>query len=150
MKLFLDKEVGALEPTRRHGQDAGYDFKLTKETTFKAKEWTILPTGIRSLFDEDTALIAFNKSGKATKNGLMVGACVVDSAYQGIIHIHLYNTTDTDWTFPAGEKIVQFVPVKIDSSPAEIITSDEMTVEEFYKDHNSERGSGGFGSTDKK
>ncbi len=103
----------------------------------------LIPSGIHIKIPENTALIANNKSGVATKKGLVFGASVIDSDYQGEVHLHLINTTDRDIEIMFGEKILQailtpiYVPI-----PEEVESLDKL-----YENHNSERGSGGFGST---
>jgi dUTPase len=94
----------------------------------------------------NVALEAHNKSGIATKLGLVFGASTVDASYQGIIHISLINTTTKPVDIPLGMKVVQFIPRIIDIS--EIAVYDNMTLEEFYKDfEHTNRGEGAFGST---
>jgi len=105
-----------------------------------------IPSGIRSYLSPNVALEAQNKSGIATKHGLVYGASVVDANYQGIIHISLINTTDKVVELPLGMKAVQFLPRLIDISPVEVYNN--MSLEEFYKDFEfSNRGEGAFGST---
>lgn len=103
----------------------------------------LIPSGIKSKFDNNIALIAFNKSGIATKRKLIVGACVVDSGYQGEIHIHLINTSNSFVQLKSGEKAVQFIPVYINNEPVKTFGGEEK---DFYS-KTSNRGSGGFGST---
>jgi dUTP pyrophosphatase len=88
---------------------------------------------------EGYALIAFNKSGIATKQGLIVGACVVDEDYEGEIHIHMMNVEDKVIDIIPGQKLVQFVLVPVNYQNVEIVN-------ELPK-RQSERGEGGFGST---
>lgn len=105
-----------------------------------------IPSGIRSFINHDVALEAHNKSGIATKLGLIFGASTVDASYQGIIHISLINTTNKTVELPLGMKVVQFIPRLIDTSEVEICK--DTTFEEFYKDFKfSNRGEGAFGST---
>lgn len=105
-----------------------------------------IPSGIRSFISPNVALEAQNKSGIATKYGLVYGASVVDANYQGIIHISLINTTDKVIELPYGMKAVQFLPRLIDISPIEVYNN--MSLDEFYKDFEfSNRGEGAFGST---
>lgn len=105
-----------------------------------------IPSGIRSYISPNVALEAQNKSGIATKHGLVYGASVVDANYQGIIHISLINTTNQAVYLPLGMKAVQFIPRVIDISPIEVYNN--MSFEEFYKDFEfSNRGEGAFGST---
>ena len=105
-----------------------------------------IPSGIRSFISPNVALEAQNKSGIATKHGLVYGASVVDANYQGIIHLSLINTTDKVIELPLGMKAVQFLPRLIDISPIEVYNN--MSLDEFYKDFEfSNRGEGAFGST---
>lgn len=105
-----------------------------------------IPSGIRSYISPNVALEAQNKSGIATKYGLVYGASVVDANYQGVIHISLINTTNEVVLLPLGMKAVQFLPRLIDISPIEVYNN--VSLEEFYKDFEfSNRGEGAFGST---
>ena len=105
-----------------------------------------IPSGIRSRICVNVALEAHNKSGIATKYGLIFGASTVDASYQGIIHISLINTTDNVIELPLGMKVVQFIPRIIDISDIEVF--DNISFDEFYKDFEfTNRGEGAFGST---
>lgn len=105
-----------------------------------------IPSGVRSRIDANVALEAQNKSGVATKHGLVYGAATVDANYQGIIHISLINTTNRAVKLPLGSKAVQFIPRIID--PTAIEVCEDMTFEDFYNDFEfSNRGEGAFGST---
>jgi dUTP pyrophosphatase len=88
-------------------------------------------------------LVAFNKSGVATKRNLTVGACVVDEDYQGEIHIHLTNVGTETQEIKAGEKIVQFLLMPIVYEGLEEVLSED----ELWEGKVTERGEGGFGST---
>jgi len=105
-----------------------------------------IPSGLRARISPNVALEAHNKSGVATKYGLVFGASTVDANYQGIIHVSLINTTAEAVTLPLGMKAVQFIPRLIDMSSIEVDTSGN--VEDFYKNFEfSNRGDGAFGST---
>ncbi len=81
-----------------------------------------------------------NKSGIASKRGLIVGACVVDRGYTGEIFVNLHNPSDRTQTLHAGDKIAQAVFVKIETS-VKLVESDSI-----YDDETS-RGDGALGST---
>ena len=100
-----------------------------------------IESGIRVEVPKGFALIAFNKSGVALKKGLQVGACVVDEDYQGEIHLHLTNISSETAKISGGEKLVQFLLVKIGYHDAQ-----EVKKGKLYKTK-TERGEGGFGST---
>jgi dUTPase len=105
-----------------------------------------IPSGIRSFIPANVALEAHNKSGIATKYGLVFGASTCDANYQGIIHISLINTTGKVVELPLGMKAIQFIPRLIDTSEIEVY--DNVSFEEFYKDFEfTNRGEGAFGST---
>ena len=75
------------------------------------------------------------------KKGLMVGACVVDSDYQGEIHLHLINASNKPVTIEPGDKLTQFLLVPVNHCAVELVDVDELF------DKETTRGSGGFGST---
>ena len=104
----------------------------------------LIPAGVQSKFRANVALVANNKSGIATKKKLTVGAQVIDSSYQGEIHIHLFNNADHPVEVSCGQKIVQLVPYYIDSSDVEVTMQDSSS---FYDGIVTDRGNGGFGST---
>ncbi len=105
----------------------------------------LINSGYYTKFPNNIALIAFNKSGVATKQKLIAGACVDDASYEGLLHLHVINTSDEYQSVYCGNKVVQFVPVLIDTSGYSVL--EDIAPEEFFKNHKSERGAGGFGST---
>lgn len=136
-------------PSRANSLDAGIDFYIPDdmseaELLVAPHDRILINSGIKVNVPPGWAMIAFNKSGIATKTGLQVGACVVDSGYQGIIHISLLNTTDQYVQLQPGAKIVQFVMLRIGSHQPE-----EVSHEDLFQSK-SDRADGGFGSTDHK
>jgi dUTP pyrophosphatase len=124
---------------------AGIDFFVPNDyvgVTLNPGESVLIPSGIRARLPLHTALIAMNKSGVATKKRLQVGACVVDCDYQGEIHIHVFNTGLNPVEINAGDKLVQFLLTPI--IKAKLI---ECETEDQVFPAQTERGSGGFGST---
>lgn len=96
--MLFTKIRNVKSPSRANMTDAGIDFfvpafdadlaivvneKSMKVDTITDKEILIapgdnimIPLGIKVIVDSGTALVAFNKSGVASKKGLLVGACV--------------------------------------------------------------------------
>ena len=101
---------------------------------------SLFPTGLKIEVPEGYMLEIKNKSGIASKRGLLVGACVVDRGYTGEIFVNLHNPSDRTQTIHAGQKIAQAVFVKI-REDIEIIES-----ENIY-DKETSRGDGALGST---
>ena len=88
-------------------------------------------------------LCAHNKSGVSIKKGLDLLPVLIDQDYQGELHIGLVNTGTEDILIEENEKITQFVlrPVILD-------TIEEVDFSTLYSE-TTERGTGGFGSTNK-
>jgi len=105
-----------------------------------------IPSGIYcQMQEEGRALIAANKSGVASKHGLIFGAQVVDFEYQGEIHINVINTSSKVVRIYEDQKLIQFVETPVFTSEIEEVE----TLQDLYKGATS-RADGGFGSTDKK
>ena len=144
MKISKIRDVKT--PTRGTQGSAGIDFYVPNDypnslRRIEPGDRYFIPSGIKANVPEGYALIAMNKSGVALKKGLMVGACVVDSDYQGEIHLHLVNVSNSFARIEAGEKLVQFLLVPVDHCNVEVVDESELFEEE------TTRGSGGFGST---
>jgi len=106
-------------------------------------ERLLIPSGIKLKGHDSTALIMFNKSGVSVKKGLDILACVIDSDYMGEIHISILNTSNHIVEIKEGEKIIQGTETPIIFSEFK-----EVPEAELFK-NKTERGSGGFGSTNK-
>jgi dUTP pyrophosphatase len=129
-------------PNRGTTVSAGIDFYVPEDfetTTLAPGESVLIPSGIKVQVPRGYALIAFNKSGVSVKQGLSVGACVVDEDYEGEIHLHMINTSNKEQVIATGQKLVQFVLIPVSYFDVEEV--DEI------QSRNTERGSGGFGST---
>lgn len=131
-------------PTRANPTDAGIDFFVPddyKERFVQPNGDILIPAGIHVRVPDEMALVFFNKSGVATKKKLAVGACVVDSSYQGEIHLHLHNVGNSSVKVLPGEKIVQGLLI-----PISLLNTEVVDLADLYTEK-SARGTGGFGST---
>ena len=141
-KMKVQKVRNVKTPNRGTSVSAGIDFYVPEDfetVTLNPGQSVLIPSGIKAQVPRGYALIAFNKSGVAVKQGLSVGACVVDEDYEGEIHLHMINTSDKEQVVATGQKLVQFVLVPVSYFDVEEV--DELP------QRNTERGSGGFGST---
>lgn len=124
-----------------------YDIRFNRcEALVGPQQRILIPSGIKVNMSHipGYALIACNKSGVSSKLGLDVLACVIDSDYQGEIHISLVNTGSNLTVISEGMKIVQLLLV-----PTIIPEMVYTEVEGLYLEE-SERKDGGFGSTNNK
>ena len=79
MKIQKIRDVKT--PGRGTSQSAGIDFYVPEDFTtsvLQPGESVLIPSGIKVQVPTGYMLTAFNKSGVATKQGLSIGACVVD------------------------------------------------------------------------
>jgi dUTP pyrophosphatase len=144
MKFIKIRDVKS--PSRGTDKSAGIDFYVPNDQetiVLKSNDSVLFPTGIKMNIPQDHVLIAFNKSGVATKRNLTVGASVVDEDYQGEIHIHLTNVGEETQVIKAGEKIIQFLLMPIVYEGLHEVMSED----ELWEGEVTERGEGGFGST---
>lgn len=141
MKISKVREVKT--PTRGTSGSAGIDFYVPEEYSdyIQPHKSCLIPSGIKANVPKGHALVAFNKSGVAVKKNLHVGACVVDSDYQGEIHINLANVGENLIKISPGEKIIQFLLVPVVHDDVEIVDLENLYPIE------TDRGEGGFGST---
>ena len=149
----------ATKPTRGSERAAGYDlhaciderqyerefdrefYGIPAKFCIMPHETGVIDTGIAVEIPDGYFGAIFARSGLATKQGLRPANCVgvVDSDYRGEIRVALHNDTDEAQFFSNGDRIAQLVLLPY--LAAEFDESDELT--------DTERGSGGFGSTGK-
>lgn len=120
---------------------------VVKSIDLEFGEKILIPSGIHVKLPKNIYLKVENKSGVASKRGLIFGADVIDQDYQGEMHINLINVCNNIAIINAGDKIVQMLPM---FQPIMSKTKEYSSLEELYKNTTSERGADGFGSTDKK
>ena len=140
--MKIQKLRNVKTPNRGTEASAGIDFYVPEDfetTILKSGESVLIPSGIKAQVPRGYALIAFNKSGVSVKQGLSVGACVVDEDYEGEIHLHMINTSSTIQTISTGQKLVQFILLPVSYAEVQEVTE--------LKPRNTQRGAGGFGST---
>ena len=124
------------------------DYKTIRFIELLPGHRILIPSGIKGLLEPPASmLMAANKSGIATKKGLIFTAEIVDSPYVGEIHIGVYNTSQETQIIEAGQKLVQFIHV-----PIFITEPEEIQSEEFYTESQiwGSRGANGFGSSQNK
>lgn len=125
-------------------EDLGIDFyhydKKMLTATLKPHIVYQLPTGIIMAMDEGYGMILKERSSLGSK-GIALRAGVIDSGYRGEVIICLENTTNNDINIDLTKAIAQGVLIL---NPKKVI--EEYKIEEINA-IDSERGVGGFGST---
>lgn len=136
-------------PTRAHETDAGYDLYALEDYFIEVGATQVVKTGVG--FEVPSGYFAkiFDRSSVASR-GVVTSAGVCDSGYTGEYKIVMHNfsnqtgynsrTMTSGFRINAGDKIAQVVILKCETPPLEEV--DSFTP--------SDRGEGGFGSSDAK
>ena len=125
-------------PIRANLTDAGADLYSTESLIIPPLSRTLVKTGlIIEVPDNYYGRIA-PRSGLAFKNGIDVMAGVIDSGYRNEVGVILYNTDQfKGFEVKIGDRIAQLI----------IEAHYNFEFEETSQLSDTERGSGGFGST---
>jgi dUTP pyrophosphatase len=127
----------AVLPTRGSVLAAGLDLCSIEDLIIEPKQRYLARTGLAVAIPEGYYGCIAPRSGLALRTGLDVLSGVIDADYRGEIRCLLYNTGDETINLPAPSKICQLIIEKIITPEA--VWSDEI--------NETDRGSGGFGST---
>ena len=132
---ILDHEY---EPVRGHEEDAGLDLRTPVDVTIPAHGSAKVDLGIHFDIPEGWFGKLESKSGLNVMREIFCGGGVIDCGFSGSIQARLYNFSDTDYEFKAGDKFVQIVFLPI-------TTPILVKVDKFESDR--ARGNSGYGST---
>jgi dUTP pyrophosphatase len=146
-------------PVRANPSDAGLDICYSPDLSKKkgishdlliVEPWesVIIPTGLKFGVPHGYMLEVKNRSSMAAKRNLIVGACVIDSGYDGEVFVNLHNIGRDVRYIKPGERVAQVVMVPVVHFRA--IATSEDNLYGWYPITVSDRGDGALGSTDKK
>ena len=128
----------AIVPTRGSDGAVGYDLYSAEDTIVPCQAGrALVGTGITVVLPQGVYGRVAPRSGLAVKHCINVGAGVIDPDYTGEIKVVLFNHGENDFEIKKGDRIAQLVLERCETPPIEEISIVEDT----------ERGSGGFGST---
>ena len=120
---------------------AGMDLcaAISEPVTLKPLERTLIPTGLKIELEHGYEAQIRPRSGMSIKHGITLINCVgtIDEDYRGEIFIPMINLSSTPYTIEIGERVAQMVIARYSSVVIQVV--DELD--------DTERGSGGFGST---
>ena len=134
MKISKIREVKT--PTRGTGCSAGLDFYVPNGYALIAMNRSSVATSTDAM-----RRVGLTPKANTPKGTLVVGACVVDEDYQGEIYIHLINVGRSIEVIHPGMKVAQFVLTPVSYEGVEVVDEEELF------NQATERGKGGFGST---
>lgn len=125
-------------PTKGSSGAAGYDLYAAKNMVIGPRERGLVPIDISVGIPEGCYGRVAPRSGLALRSGIDVGAGVIDYDYRGAVGVVIFNHGHENFEINIGDKIAQLILEKIESN-APVIEVSELS--------DTERGSGGFGST---
>ena len=123
--------------------DAGADLMANEEVTLLPGGWSAVSTGVKLAIPEGYVGLVHPRSGLAAKSGVTVlnAPGTVDADYRGEVKVILINHGVKPFQIYKGDRIAQIVFQKVDHAVFYSLT------EEQFKDIDTARGEGGFGST---
>ena len=132
---------GAVIPQYKTDGAAGADIcaLLSESVVIKKGERAMIPTGLFFEIPEGYEVQVRPRSGLAAKNGVTVlnTPGTIDSDYRGEVKVILINLGSEDFTVSNGDRIAQIVVAPVTIACFEGVNALDET----------ERGTGGFGST---
>jgi dUTP pyrophosphatase len=127
-------------PEKAHIGDSGYDIRIPEGLQFYVNELKLVKVGIRMALPHGWECQVRSRSSLPLKHGLIfaLGVGTIDSGYRGEIMVPLLNISDKPVQLERGTAVVQLVFQKLD----------RIYLKEAPVSIDTDRGEGGFGSTD--
>jgi len=129
----------AVLPAYAHPSDAGMDVRSVEDVTLAPGKRALVHTGLVMMLPPMYEAQVRPRSGLAVKHGVTVlnTPGTIDSGYRGEVGVILINLGEEDFQVRKGDKIAQIV----------IAPVIQPTIEEVEVIDETDRGTGGFGST---
>ncbi len=137
-KMKVKLESGAYLPTKAHPTDAGYDLYARTSAEILPRSYATFDTGVCVEIPKGYVGLVCGRSGLNFKNQLVLGGVgVIDESYRGSIGVQIYNHGEWTKYINKGDRIAQLV----------IMPCFNKEVEEAEELGDTDRGTGGFGSS---
>ncbi len=143
--LAMNDDV--LLPTYANKGDACFDIRAYIDNDYQAsddqhnyvQDSRVFDTGLKFEIPEGYVMLVFSRSGHGFKNDVRLANCVgvIDSSYRGELKVKLTNDATTPMCVLKGDRIAQ----------AMVLPVQQVYFQEVEELSETERGSGGFGST---
>jgi dUTP pyrophosphatase len=137
MKLRVKLDHASKAPSYATVGAAGMDILSTETGCIPAGGRKAFSTGVYLEIPQGYEVQVRSRSGLAFKSGITAFHGTIDSDYRGEVRILLFNSTSDSYMVRSGDRIAQLVLAKVERAEIEEVSSLDET----------DRGSGGFGST---
>ena len=134
----INKSVHRL-PEYKTLMSAGMDLKANITDVWKLNpgERVMVPTGLHIALPEGYEAQVRPRSGLSLKNGIVAILGTIDADYRGEVGVILVNLSDQPFCINPGDRVAQMVVSEVT----------RVKWDEVRELEETERGSGGFGST---
>ena len=99
----------AILPTRTTDGSAGYDLTAIRDDIIYGGERKLIPIGISIRLPDGLYGRIAPRMGLAIKNGIQVGAGIIDPDYTGEISVLLFNHGKDAFSIRKGDRIAQLI-----------------------------------------
>jgi len=135
---FLKTHDSAQLPSKAYKEDNCFDLYGVEETLIPSKGSAIVPVGLTCAYITPGFGFAIRpRSGLGFKASLQPHLGEIDNGYRGDLAVKIYNFSDKDYTFKAGDRIAQ---IKIEK----VLDTEVSFVDEIVP---AKRGDSGLGSS---
>ena len=125
-------------PAYAHEGDSGMDICADETVSILPNSFAKIHTSIAAVIPEGYEIQVRPRSGMQCVKGIVGAWGTVDEGYRGEIGVALYNHSNEVYTVNRGDRIAQLVL-------APVVRADIEETDDLGED--TERGTGGFGST---
>ena len=141
VKIKLEPECSGFFPKKAHPDDAGYDLYSRIDVEIAPMSGTAVPVGFAMELPSGYEAQIRPRSGLAAKHHITVtnSPGTVDANFRGEVKVILYNLGKEPFIIQRGDRIAQMVICKLP----------EIELQEVAALSESDRGTGGFGSSGK-
>lgn len=137
---FKKLSENVILPTKAHESDACFDVYSPIDIILPAKRITKFNLNFAVACPHGYKLCFYSRSGLASRGILLTNSVgIIDADYRGCCGVAFYNAGQYDYEIKEGDRILQFALEKV--LDFNLVLVDEL--------NETERGSGGFGSTGK-
>lgn len=135
--LKYTKSPGAFAPRMASEGAAGYDLYTPHDFVIKARDSTLIDTGVCIEMPPNMYAQIKSRSGNAVKHQIVAAAGVIDNDYRGTLSVLLFNHGKKSRQFRRGDRIAQFIVRQYYKLP----------LKECEQLSHTKRDANGFGST---
>ena len=141
IKIVMSENCEDLMPAKAHADDAAFDLRSRVDMILPVRKSVLVPAGFSIELPVGFEAQIRPRSGLALKHDLMLtnSPGTIDAGYRGEVGVIMYNGGTEEFQIKRGDRIAQMVIAKLPE--VELSAADTLS--------ETDRGSGGFGSTGK-